>query len=158
MSDLVHVSLMVGEDTREEWRQAAEDSEEYQSMSQLIRTAVGKELSGQFEGGGLDRADLQEELDGRIGQDLETVKGVLERVERQIKQSSVGERTHIGRWTKLEAYSAFPKGKDNALTFEEIAERLGDPFTPTDISVLTGEIDGIEVDRSTQPPRYYREE
>ena len=158
--DLTQISVMVPESSKEEWKQTAEDSGEYNSMSQLIRTAVGKEVSGKYDSGGLERGDLQEVLDERVVRNLESVENILKGVQRQVSdiEDNTERQAEFGRFTRIEVYSAIPKGKDNALTLEEISERLGDAFTPTDIQVLTREYDDIELDDSEQPAKFYRVE
>lgn len=159
-NDLTQISVMVPENSKEEWKDTAEQSEEYNSMSQLIRTAVGKEVSGKYDSGGLERGDLQEVLDDRVVEEIDRVQQILNVV--QGKVSNIEEHTErqaqFGRYTRIEMYSAIPKGKENALTPVEVAERLSDAFTPTDISVIVEQYDDIHIDTSEEPEKIYREE
>lgn len=158
-NDLTQISVMVPEDSKEEWKQRADESEEYNSMSQLIRTAVGKELSGKYDSGGLERGDLLGILDERVVEEIKQVEQILNVVRGKV--SSIEEHTErqaeFGRFTRIEVYSAIPKGKSNGLTLKEIADKLGEPFTPTDIQILTRDYDDIHLNKSEEPPTFYRE-
>ena len=159
-NDLTQISVMVPQNSKNEWKKTAENSEEYNSMSQLIRSAVGKEVSGEYDSGGLERGDLQEVIDERVVEEIDSVQRILNQVQGKI--SNIEEHTErqaeFGRFTRIEVYSAIPKGKDNALTQREIADRLGEPFTASDIGMLTQDYDDIYVDNSESPTKLYREE
>lgn len=159
-NDLTQISVMVPENTKEEWKQTASDSEEYNSMSQLIRTSVGKEISGKYDSGGLERGDLQEVLDERVVEDLEKANRVLDKVDRKVGdiKEHTEQQAQFGRFTRIEVYSAIPKEEENALTLEEVAERLGEAFTPSDIQVLVREYDDIQTTQSEEVTKFYREE
>ena len=159
-SDLTQISVMVPEDSKAEWKHAAEESDEYNSMSQLIRTAVGKEISGRYEGQGLERADLQEILDDRVGEDLKNVEVTLKSLQQKVGsiEEDTERLTKLGRNTRLEIYSAIPKGEINAIGLEELSQRLSDVFEPHDITIAAEEIEQIQTVGSDEGRKFYREE
>lgn len=159
-NDLTQISVMVPDDSKQEWKETASDSEEYNSMSQLIRTAVGKEISGKYDGQGIGKGELQEVLDERIVDNLETVKRTLSHVDQQVGQiqDTTEQQSSIGRFTRIEVFSAVPKGEEKALTLPEITERLGEPFTPSKLSIIIDEFDEIKSVESDDTMKFYREE
>lgn len=157
------INLRVNQGTKSNWEEYVEESPEVNSISGLIRLAVTNEIEGrepettviEAEGPGNKRVEELEEQFNTLRNGLEDVTDQLsllaENVDSQPSHSNL----------KGEIYSAIPKGENNAVTFEELVDRLGDPITKTDVSVW---LDKLEEDSNqvysieTQDgEKYYRE-
>lgn len=67
MSDRVLVNVKVDEDKKDRWDRKVEESDEYSTMSHLIRLAVSRELSGMYDDTSAE-SDVDVDLDGVDGQ------------------------------------------------------------------------------------------
>lgn len=129
------INLRVEDETKREWEEYARESPKVQSLSGLIRLAVTNEIEGRESQSQPVRSGSIEE--GRI-EELEeqysTIRNGLEDLTKQMKLlvDNVENQPSYSNM-KGEIYAAIPEGKENAVTYDELDERLGEPITPTDV-------------------------
>lgn len=92
MSDRTLVNVKVDEDKKQRWDRAVDDSDEYSTLSHLIRLAVSRELSGEYEatGGGDVDVDLGG-VDGRLDEIQQTVDEIALRMDTLEAEALSGE-------------------------------------------------------------------
>jgi hypothetical protein len=144
MSDKKRVNLTVKPSKKAEWKRAVEESNEYRSLSDLIRTSVSNELADDppTENTGPDRltgqagTGIEEQKLEEIGHTLELIQTAIvslnDRMENIEKQVNPEAKTDM----KNRVYNALPHDSDphepEGKTVEEIAEQTG--LTPGDVS------------------------
>ena len=129
------INIRVGNESKREWEEYADESPKVQSLSGLIRLAVTNEIEGRKTETQSVRSENVEE--GRI-EELEeqysTIRNGLEDLtdQMQLLVNNVDSQPTYSN-LKGEIYAAIPKGKENAVSYDELDERLGEPITPTDV-------------------------
>lgn len=87
------VNFLVDQEVKEEWEQHVKDSGEFSSLSQLIRTAVHREVEGQHEqGGGVPDGLAQEVAEiadrtSRLDDQMDRVVGTLDDLNQQVGET-----------------------------------------------------------------------
>lgn len=164
MGETKTVAFRVGEDQKDNWDQAVSDSEEYDSLSHLIRRAVERELAGGFDptGGSTEsdpRLDTLTEAVERIDTNLKGVSDAVSRLEeRTYEESGITDET-------LETvYSVLPTGEGNAVDGSghpsAIADEAGYTEARTEMVLeqlkhdMKGTVDKVEI--ADVGPHYFR--
>lgn len=109
---------------KQKWKDAVEESEEYDSLTHLIRKSVERELAGAYDSGG---GGATAQTDERVSELLTAVEGIEGRIadlETTVDRatdamhsagSSVSEDTITAMW------AALPEGAEHATTAEGVA-------------------------------------
>lgn len=109
---------------KETWKEAVEESEEYDSLSHLIRKSVQREIAGAYDSG---TADTAAQSDQRIGEVLAAVEGLegrLSDVETAVERATDAMHTagsSVSEETITAMFSALPEGAEHATTAEGVA-------------------------------------
>jgi hypothetical protein len=133
------INLRVTEETKTEWENYVDNNSEVNSVSALIRLSVKNEIEGresepsvvESDGVSGERIEEIEQQYNTLRNGFEDLSNQMNLIAGQLKEQPSSSNS------KAEIYSAIPKGKQNAITFEELAGKLSEPFfTPTYISAL----------------------
>lgn len=167
------IAFRVDESQKEQWDTYADENDEYDSLSHLIRVAVAHEMSDQY--GPLGRVEGgsggNNEQIGELVTAVEKMQGRLADVEHAVEDATEaaysGGPTAQGLPSHGEILDAIPEGEDYAIPPKEIARRL-DIDSATEASRLqmlsielmsmeenTGAIESFQ---EGDQVRYYREE
>ncbi|QIQ77765.1 hypothetical protein GL213_09970 [Halogeometricum borinquense] len=165
--------LRVSEDQKNRWQTYVEENGEYDTLTDLIRTSVEREISDvtTTQGGGnadSGRLDTLDERTDKILSRLSTIEGALGDALEAMHTAGVEvDDTTASLWNKL------PEGGDNAQTVEEMMEhneamgerglakyriRLEQLFNSTNAvkrTYIRRENDGTEYE--LQHPAYYKD-
>ncbi|MDG5778956.1 helix-turn-helix domain-containing protein [Haloarculaceae archaeon H-GB1-1] len=148
------INIRVDEERKERWKQAAEESPEYDGLTHLIRLAVEQELAeggstGSSPEGGeatLDEesSDLLREVKGtteRVEGGVEDVKARLHRLEERVGQS--GPEFSL----RAAVRETVPEGsREDGLTVRQIAARLN-----ADRGDVSDALDSLEEEGEVRP-------
>jgi hypothetical protein len=125
------IAFRVSEGQKSEWEKYAEDNDEYDSLSHLIRVAVSHEMSDQYGPNGGSGAVEDTGSNQQIGELVTAVNKMqtrLEDVEDAVEDATeaayTNQSTPQGFPSYGEILNAIPEGENNALPLEEIARRL----------------------------------
>lgn len=150
------------------WERAVEESDEYGSISHLIRRAVERELAG-----GNDPRDSQQAIDASLGSErLDEISEVAERIESKLNDvsRSVGRiedravaESGLSDETMTDIFSKLAVGEGNAMRQASTAGELAE-VTDYDESTVTLALDQLSEDvtsvKKTENPdgiHYFRE-
>lgn len=153
---------------KEKWKEAVESSEEYDSLSHLIRRAVTRELAGEHDptptpdAGGIDdqRLDNLTEAVERIDARLEDMGETVERLENQNYEEG-----GITDETLQEVFANLPMGETDAILGEaetrvsKIAQRIDLPQVTVEMALeqLRNDIASVHRTEMSDEYGYYRE-
>ena len=134
---MARVNVSVEDEQKNRWEDHVEDSPEYTTLSQLVRSAIEAEIADEtgsqsFEGPGMNQ-DILEQF-GELKSEIRNVKDRLGRVEENVKQNPELEEL------ASEVFDILPTKDD--LTPEAtvwFAPSEGLLYTPAGKSALTGE-------------------
>ncbi|GAB3666164.1 hypothetical protein [Halopiger thermotolerans] len=174
------VAFRVEADTKAEWSEAVEQSDEYASMSHLIKKAVNRELAGAYDrdtGGGSGVSDAKV---SEIVEHLEALEATVSGLDDDVSDATDALHASSGVDDELpiDVFKALPEGEDNAVTVAELSDMTGrkEPavrFALTNIKRNTGAIrkvepmrpegdnDGVEAGQESgviEEPRWYKVE
>lgn len=122
------VNIRVNEDQKDRWETYVEDSHEHDTLTDLIRVSVEREIAA--EGGSRAVNPKGGGSDERIGEVLTAVKkmqGQLEDLEGSVsKATDAMHASNAGSDDfSTEVFSELPVGEENAISAREMAMRLG---------------------------------
>lgn len=124
------IAFRVSEGQKSEWEQFAEDNDEYDSLSHLIRVAVAHEMSDRYgpnDGSTTVEGGSSEQI-GELVTAVNKMQGRLEDVEGAVQDATEAAYTNKSTPQGFPSYgeilSVIPEGKNNALPANEIARRL----------------------------------
>lgn len=166
------IAFRVSEGQKSQWENYAEDNDEYDSLSHLIRVAVAHEMSDQYGPNGgssnVESTGSSEQI-GELVTAVNKMQGRLDGVEDALADATEAVYATPGRSARPshgKLLNAVPEGEEAALPATEIARRVGFDIE-RDIgrrqTLLTtlhevedeGAIESFEEDGET---RYYKEE
>lgn len=135
--DRKQINLQVTSDQKQDWENHVEDSREHDSVSDLIRTAVEREIRGDYSTGKQHSAEIPDDL-------AETINEMSERL------TSMDDRLHT---LEAETDSTPEEVKDLAKNLHELLPRVQDEsnLPPTAYTIPNGaDIDLIDSKFSSQ--------
>lgn len=123
MGEKPTVAFRVDADTKAEWSEAVEQSDEYASLSHLIKKAVNRELhgGGATTGGETDASSQQM---GELIDTVENLRGQIDGLEGAVTDAtrSMNAGGGVSEDTTTKVFTALPRGPERATTAEGIAE------------------------------------
>ncbi|WP_251330707.1 hypothetical protein [Haloplanus pelagicus] len=161
MAERPTIAFRVDGSQKEKWESAVDDSEEYDSLSHLIRLAVSRELSDAYETGSSqttagdsgslgDIESVLTRLDGKVDDLTEVVESV---------ESTVMANTAVSDATVTAVYGELPTSLHTAVTPREIAEQVG--VSKQEASIALAQIsdsNAVNMIPNEDEPKYWREE
>jgi len=109
---------------KENWKTAVEESEEYDSLSHLIRKSVERELAGAYDSGDTTTTQHTDERIGELLTAVEGIEGRLGEVESTVDRATDAMHTGssvVSEETTTAIWKALPEGAERATTAEGIA-------------------------------------
>lgn len=121
---------------KQKWKDAVEESEEYDSLSHLIRKSVEREIAGAYDSGGSETTQHTDERIGELLTAVEGIEGRLGEVESSVERAT--DAMHSGssvvsEETTTAIWKALPEGAEHATTAEGIS-------AGTDVDVETARV------------------
>ncbi|WP_251343407.1 hypothetical protein [Haloplanus halophilus] len=160
MGERPTIAFRVDETQKQKWESAVDDSDEYDSLSHLIRLSVSRELGDAYGTGSAettsgnrdslgDIESLLTRLDGKIDGLTEIVESV---------ESTVMANTAVSDATVTSVYSELPTSLHTAVTPQEIAEQVN--VSKQEASIALAQIsqsNAVNMIPDEDEPRYWRE-
>ena len=138
---------------KENWKEAVKESEEYSSLSHLIRKSVERELAGAYDSGGTTTTQHTDERIGELLTAVEGIEGRLGEVESTVDRAT--DAMHAGGTSVSEdvttaVYESLPEGPSNARSTHWIAEEAGRDDTTVRVALeqlerTTGVVNKVEM-------------
>ncbi|MFD1598331.1 hypothetical protein [Halobellus rarus] len=134
------INVAVNPERKETWERVVEEDGRFSSMSQLIRTAVSREISGSHDNtndSGKDVAELKDRIESLentiqgMGSDFQELKGIIQA------------QTPTNQNLRSEVFAALPEteiGSHKADTPEEVAAKIGGPVDAESVSDVLDEL------------------
>jgi len=127
-TDWKHVSAKVAKPQYDEWEQYLEESNEYTTWSELVRTAIQEKVQGgdttaQAAQAG-ERDDKTEKKVGELTDTLESMQYRMERLEGSIQDATAAMQTaesSVPQDVTTGVWEAIPRGPSRATTADDIA-------------------------------------
>lgn len=123
MSETTRVNLVVSDAKKEEWESYATENGEYSSLSDLIRTAVARELKG---GHSPSNGSQTEEVERQVAQVVEAVEGLSGRFEAvETRLQALEDKSHTDpkvEQLKGDVFDVLPTDKPGTQEWREHAE------------------------------------
>lgn len=131
MSDRVQVNLRVSESQKEKWDRYVEESDEYNNLSDMIRTAVARDMAA--DGPTRGATPGGSETDERVGELLtvmENMQGRLEDLEETVEAATDAMHTSGAHFEGERSFTAavfdaLPEGAQSAVRAADLANDLG---------------------------------
>ena len=114
---------------KQKWKDAVEESEEYDSLTHLIRKSVERELAAEGRSrGGNPQGSANDERIVELIQNVERVHHSLRKMGAKLEEATdaMYESTNNADYTP-EIFEALPQGEENAIPSVDIAEELDIP-------------------------------
>jgi hypothetical protein len=130
MANKPTIAFRVSEGQKSEWEQFAENNDEYDSLSHLIRVAVSHEMSDQYgpnDGSSTVEGGSNEQI-GELVTAVNKMQGRLEDVEDGLADATeavYATPSRSARPSHGKLLNAVPEGKEAALPATEIGRRVG---------------------------------
>ncbi|RKS82839.1 hypothetical protein BDK61_2161 [Haloarcula quadrata] len=126
------IAFRVEEERKKEWRNAVEGTDEYDSVTHLIKKAVSRELSDSYVGGsgGDGGSNVDAEALTEIVDRLDSVESEISNMDETVSKATdamLSAESAISEEITSGVFEALPRGRDNAVTANEIANRTGIP-------------------------------
>jgi len=125
MGERPTIAFRVDESQKERWEEFAEENDEYDSLSHLLRVSVAHEMSDHYgpegQGGGVDGQQV-----GKLVTTVEKMDSKLEDLEEQLENATraINAGGGVSESTLSDVYDALPTAPERATTAEGIAEGL----------------------------------
>jgi len=119
------VAFRVDADTKAAWSEAVEQSDEYASLSHLIKKAVNRELHGGGATTGGETGASSQQM-GELIDTVENLRGQIDGLEGAVTDAtrSMNAGGGVSEDTTTKVFTALPRGPERATTAEGIAEGL----------------------------------
>ncbi|WP_367175576.1 hypothetical protein [Haloarcula rubripromontorii] len=124
------IAFRVEENRKKEWQNAVEGTDEYDSVTHLIKKAVSRELSDSYVGDGASGSNVDEKALSDIMDRLNNIEGEISNIDSTVQKATdamLSAESAISEETTSGVFEALPRGRDNAVTANEIANRTGIP-------------------------------
>lgn len=125
MSEKPTVALRANsKEQKQKWKDAVEESEEYDSLTHLIRKSVERELAGAYDS---DGGGTTAQTDERVGELLTAVEGMQGRIEdlegtlSDATDAMYAGGTSVSEETTTAVWTALPEGAEHATTADGVA-------------------------------------
>ncbi|EMA45492.1 hypothetical protein C449_07725 [Halococcus saccharolyticus DSM 5350] len=146
------MNISLDTDVKEEWQQYVDEHPDYRYVSHLVRAAVGKEIRGQYGGGGGASGDVAERLSDIESLLLDIQNGVddvhdrMDAVESQLEGPSTDVTDLAG-----DVFECLPSEGMAGRTTQDVLS--GEEHAVDEGTVLTGRISDIADHLDTDPIR-----
>jgi hypothetical protein len=161
---MARVTIRVPEEKKEEWRDAVEDSREYDSLTRLIELAVYRELEGQPQGSGGGGPTEAYDPDVSNTEVLEKIRDLQRDLnEVSLDVATVKDELYTNRGAGGRYWNELPENEADAVTPEELAEQFNDAVDAVDVrdgiermdeQIQSGELKTVLIDGKTH---FYKE-
>lgn len=123
MGEKPTVAFRVDADIKAEWSEAVETSDEYASLTHLIKKAVNRELAGEYDPD-TNETDASSQQVGELVETVTALQGRIDDLEGAVTDATraMNAGGGVSEETTTKVFTALPRGPERATTAEGIAE------------------------------------